>query len=192
MSVRNCVVGHLPIALHQNLECYVLTDEALSAFHLPAHNKKSTIFQSSHTLIFIYVLCFLAVILYNIENDTELSNSTCSQDYLISCAVIISSTCKCYMMKTTSSYYRFENTEKRQILESVLDRGSRSDWLRIDPNIDLDLWPSVSIPCLRTMVVTHTCKRLQSLKGQSVWKIEWKQTDRWAEAIALPPVLTRW
>jgi len=79
--VRNCVAGHLPIALHQNLECYVLTDEALSAFHLPAHNKKSTLFQSSDTLIFIYVLCFLAIILYNIENDTELSNSACSQDY---------------------------------------------------------------------------------------------------------------
>ena len=38
------------------------------------------------------------------------------------------------------------------------------------------------------VVVTHTHAKDQ---GQSVQKIEWKQTDGWKEAIALPPVLTR-
>jgi len=49
--------------------------------------------------------------------------------------------------------------------KTVFDRGSRSDRTRLD----LDLWPSVSVPCEPWPTHTQTIKA----RGQSVWKIEW-------------------
>ena len=58
---------------------------------------------------------------------------------------------------------------------------------------DVDLWPWPSIPCKLWPWHTHVQKF--KVNGQSVPKLEWKQTagrtDRRTEAIALPPTLMR-
>jgi len=79
-------------------------------------------------------------------------------------------------------------------LSSIEDRGRTyrvSNW---DPNHNpnLDLWPSPSIISQLLPWPIHMQKI--KVRGHSVLKLEWKQTDRRTdrriEAIASPPVLT--